>query len=95
MKKKGKFIVFLILIIFIVDIAIAINYSYALSKYGSRGSEVTSIQTKLKRWGYYNGAIDGVFGSQTLKAVKSFQQKIYCCYYFFFLNYIFFLFFFF
>lgn len=75
MKKKGKFIVFLILIIFIVDIAIAINYSYALSKYGSRGSEVTSIQTKLKRWGYYNGAIDGVFGSQTLKAVKSFQQK--------------------
>ena len=23
----------------------------ALSKYGSRGSEVTQIQTKLKRWG--------------------------------------------
>lgn len=25
-----------------------------LSKYGSRGSEVTQIQTKLKRWGYYS-----------------------------------------
>ena len=30
-----------------------------LSKYGSRGSEVTQIQTKLKRWGYYSGSIDG------------------------------------
>lgn len=30
----------------------------ALSKYGSSGSEVTQIQTKLKRWGYYNGSID-------------------------------------
>ena len=26
----------------------------ALSKYGSRGAEVTQIQTKLKRWGYYS-----------------------------------------
>ena len=25
-----------------------------LSKYGSRGREVTQIQTKLKRWGYYS-----------------------------------------
>lgn len=25
-----------------------------LSKYGSRGSEVKQIQTKLKRWGYYS-----------------------------------------
>ena len=47
----------------------------ALSKYGSRGSEVTQIQTKLKRWGYYNGAIDGIYGSQTMAAVKYFQSK--------------------
>lgn len=47
----------------------------ALSKYGSRGNEVTQIQTKLKRWGYYNGSIDGVYGSKTLEAVKSFQRK--------------------
>ena len=47
----------------------------ALSKYGSRGSEVTQIQTKLKRWGYYNGAIDGIYGSKTVSAVKYFQQK--------------------
>lgn len=47
----------------------------ALSKYGSRGSEVTQIQTKLKRWGYYNGNVDGIYGSGTLAAVKYFQRK--------------------
>ena len=46
-----------------------------LSKYGSRGDEVKQIQTKLKRWGYYNGSVDGIYGSQTLAAVKSFQRK--------------------
>ena len=51
------------------------NESYALSKYGSRGEEVRTIQTKLKRWGYYNGNVDGIYGSQTLTAVKKFQQK--------------------
>ena len=51
------------------------NEVFALSKYGSRGSEVTQIQTKLKRWGYYTGNIDGIYGSQTLAAVKYFQRK--------------------
>jgi len=51
------------------------NSVEALSKYGSRGSEVTQIQTKLKRWGYYNGNIDGIYGTQTLNAVKYFQRK--------------------
>ena len=47
----------------------------ALSKYGSQGEEVKQIQTKLKRWGYYNGSVDGIFGSKTLSAVKAFQKK--------------------
>ena len=51
------------------------NEVEALSKYGSRGSKVTQIQTKLKRWGYYNGNIDGIYGSQTVEAVKYFQRK--------------------
>lgn len=51
------------------------NEVEALSKYGSRGSEVTQMQTKLKRWGYYNGNIDGIYGSQTVEAVKYFQRK--------------------
>ncbi len=47
----------------------------ALSKYGSRGDEVIQIQTKLKRWGYYNGSVDGIYGSKTMEAVKYFQRK--------------------
>ena len=51
------------------------NSSMALSKYGSRSDEVRQVQTKLKRWGYYNGAIDGIYGTGTLNAVKWFQSK--------------------
>jgi len=52
------------------------GYSHAvLSYYGSRGTEVTNIQKKLKQWGYYNGKIDGIFGYQTYKAVRYFQYK--------------------
>ena len=51
------------------------NESQALSKYGSNSDEVRQIQQKLKNWGYYNGAVDGIFGSKTLNAVKLFQQK--------------------
>ena len=47
----------------------------ALSKYGSRGQEVKTIQDKLKRWGYYNGSVDGIYGTKTVTAVKKFQQK--------------------
>ena len=51
------------------------NAIEALSKYGSTGDEVKQIQTKLKRWGYYNGNIDGIYGSKTVEAVKYFQRK--------------------
>ena len=51
------------------------NQVEALSKYGSRGNEVKQIQEKLKRWGYYKGNVDGIYGSQTLEAVKYFQRK--------------------
>ena len=29
----------------------------------------------MKRWGYYSGSVDGIYGSQTVSAVKSFQKK--------------------
>ena len=47
----------------------------ALSKLGTSGEEVRQIQTKLKNWGYYNGAVDGLFGPSTRDAVVSFQKK--------------------
>ena len=42
---------------------------------GSSGDTVRQIQTKLKQWGYYSGAVDGVYGRGTEKAVRYFQQK--------------------
>lgn len=79
-KKKinvKNIIVFLILIIIFIgyNVFFRNNESIALSKYGSTGSEVKQIQTKLKQWGYYSGGIDGVYGSQTVSAVKYFQSK--------------------
>jgi len=38
-------------------------------------AENKTVQTKLKRWGYYKGAIDGIYGNQTKTAVKNFQRK--------------------
>ena len=79
LKNKKKIIILSITILLIGIIAFIVlfenNEVEALSKYGSRGDEVRQIQTKLKRWGYYNGNIDGIFGSQTLEAVKYFQRK--------------------
>ena len=77
MKKKiiGFIAVMLLVISFIMVLAIKNTEVLALSKYGSRGSEVRTIQDKLKRWGYYTGSVDGIYGSQTVTAVKKFQQK--------------------
>jgi N-acetylmuramoyl-L-alanine amidase len=47
----------------------------AAFRQGSSGPTVTAIQTKLKRWGYYGGSVDGIYGSDTVKAVRRFQAK--------------------
>ena len=78
-KRQKKFAFFNIILVFAIFIFYNLNFrnneSLALSKYGSRGNEVIQIQTKLKRWGYYNGSIDGIYGSKTVAAVKWFQSK--------------------
>ncbi len=51
------------------------NNTQVLSKYGSRGEEVRRIQSKLRELGYYSGAVDGIFGTRTQSAVKSFQRN--------------------
>ena len=80
MKIKGS-LKALIIISMVASLFVSYNVFFrntkvdALSKYGSRGEEVRTIQTKLKRWGYYAGNVDGIYGSQTLAAVKKFQRK--------------------
>ncbi|MBQ9950475.1 MAG: spore cortex-lytic enzyme [Clostridia bacterium] len=51
------------------------NAQAAVLKTGSRGASVRTLQSKLKRWGYYNGSVDGIFGAQTESSVKSFQRS--------------------
>lgn len=47
----------------------------AVLRQGARGGEVKEVQRRLKQWGYYDGAVDGIFGAATTQAVKKFQSK--------------------
>ncbi len=80
MKKK------LIALTFAVVFAIMAMGSYVIisSNYINSNIEVAealtnsqtkTVQNKLKRWGYYTGSVDGIFGAKTKAAVKSFQRK--------------------
>lgn len=68
-NKPLKFLITVFLIMCILCVAVG-----ALSKIGSTGSEVSQIQSRLKEWGYYNGAIDGIYGTATKNAVVKFQK---------------------
>lgn len=58
-----------------LSLILASTPCFALSKIGSRGTEVTNIQTRLKAWGYYSYTVDGIYGWRTAEAVKKFQRK--------------------
>ena len=47
-----------------------------LSKIGSRGDEVRRIQQKLKSLGFFEGAVDGIYGVKTQSAVRRFQKSV-------------------
>lgn len=47
----------------------------AVLRQGATGGEVKELQRRLKEWGYYSGAVDGIYGSATVEAVKYFQRK--------------------
>ena len=74
MKVKKKAVLADFLVILIVMGLVSSAYAMAYRR-GSSGEMVKTIQTKLKRWGYYTGNIDGVYGSATEEAVKYFQRK--------------------
>lgn len=85
MKKRFTIIAIAVLLlscsIGFTGIAIANNEVHetyvaaAVLKQGSQGELVKKVQTKLKRWGYYNGSVDGIYGKQTKAAVVYFQKK--------------------
>ena len=76
LKKIGIVLVVILIIVYIFFSVLNKKMDIeVLSKYGSRGDEVTTIQEKLSRWGYYFGNVDGIYGLETQKAVKYFQEK--------------------
>ena len=83
-QKTFRKILSLILVITLTISAVYLYYDIgtessesveALSKLGSKGDEVRKIQKKLKELGYYNGAIDGIYGTATKNAVIAFQEN--------------------
>ncbi len=47
---------------------------YSSLSYGDSGTGVRNLQSSLKSLGYYSGAVDGVYGSGTVAAVKRFEK---------------------
>ncbi len=43
--------------------------------WGSTGADVLAVQRKLSQYGYYDGALDGVFLQETYDAVVWFQRR--------------------
>lgn len=78
MSRERKKLILAVAVIFAINIfviALAQSASADLYKKGSTGETVSEIQRRLKNWGYYSGSVDGIYGSQTEKAVRYFQQK--------------------
>lgn len=67
--KAKRIIAITLVLVFVLSIGVLAAYSR-----GSSGAKVKEIQAKLKKWGYYTGAIDGIYGSKTVAAVKYFQR---------------------
>ena len=76
-EKTKKFMMALLMVVAVNMILLAIMASAAadLYKKGSSGATVREIQTRLKSWGYYTGEVDGIYGSQTERAVRYFQRQ--------------------
>ncbi|MBE6810151.1 MAG: spore cortex-lytic enzyme [Ruminococcaceae bacterium] len=70
MNKMLK--LFIIMLVLFCIMCVSVN---SLSKIGSVGDEVSEIQSRLKKWGYYDGKVDGIFGSATRNAVIKFQKN--------------------
>ena len=64
-------------VLFAVNIAVITLFQSAeaaVYRQGSTGDAVRTIQTKLSNWGYFSGAIDGIYGPATKNAVVALQR---------------------
>ena len=79
MRQERKRTIGGLCLLFMVNILLISLFQTAAQgatyRQGSTGAPVRAIQSKLERWGYYDGAVDGIYGSGTAAAVRRFQQK--------------------
>ncbi|MBQ3062293.1 MAG: spore cortex-lytic enzyme [Clostridia bacterium] len=77
--ERNKYLMRACAILAVLAFALSMAMFYpshaATYRRGSTGSAVRNIQQRLKNWGYYTGAVDGIYGSKTVEAVKFFQRK--------------------
>lgn len=72
--KKVLVIAVLLFLLLLSTVALAAPGDYPV-KFGMRGDKVQAVQTMLIEKGFLGGEADGVFGSETLNAVKEFQRS--------------------
>lgn len=76
---------FLIILMLCLSITVGVSYGVStvfISPYLSEKSVYTAttvsqnktIQQRLKNWGYYTGAVDGILGPKSIAAIKKFQK---------------------
>lgn len=79
--NRKRVVTIVVILMTVVMCVVAVTDAFAMEadaaayRQGSTGETVRKIQTKLKNWGYYDGAVDGIYGSKTASAVRYFQQK--------------------
>ena len=77
MERKKAVLVLAVVFALSITAITFVNVANAASyKKGSSGATVSQIQNVLKSRGFYTGAVDGIFGSKTEQAVKSFQRAV-------------------
>ena len=74
-KKISIIILAIFLLSIVINTFTKSSDQQVLSKVGSSGAEVKEIQTRLKKWYFYFGPVDGKYGAKTKAAVIKFQKK--------------------
>ena len=74
MKKRVLSILSALVLVLSPITEVFASESYVKLEFTSKGSEVSKLQQELKKLGYYNISIDGIFGIVTENAVINFQK---------------------
>lgn len=75
MQRKTHGLLLALLLLFLMPLTGKAAAVKPVAVLGSKGQKVEEVQAMLSRLHYYNGDIDGEYGTGTQSAVKKFQQK--------------------